>query len=93
MVVVVGAVVRLVDDGFDGGGGGVVDWVDDAGIVCSIKVVMITAGIVWSTKLVMVTMGTKWSTSGPTKWEGSRRAKRQSFALTVVDTFDVSHHV
>ena len=80
MVVVVGAVVRLVDDGFNGGGGGVVDRVDDAGIV-------------WSTKVVMVTMGTKWSTSGPTKWEGSSRATRQSFALTVVDTFDVSHHV
>ena len=45
------------------------------------------------------TMGTKWSTSGPTKWEGSSRATRQSFALTVVVTFvvrgvdDFVHHV
>ena len=44
-------------------------------------------------------MGTKWSTSGPTKWEGSSRATRQSFALTVVVTFvvrgvdDFVHHV
>ena len=45
-----------------------------------------------------MTMGTWWSMSGPTKGEGSSRATRHSFGLTVFDAFevrgvnDVSHH-
>ena len=42
--VVVGAVVWLADDGFDGGGGGVDDRVVDDVIVWIIKVVMIRCG-------------------------------------------------
>ena len=44
VVVVVGAGVRLVDDGVDGGGGGVLDRVDDASIVWSVKVVNVRCG-------------------------------------------------
>ena len=44
MVVVVGAGVRVVDDGVDGGGGGVLDRVDDASIVWSAKVVNVRCG-------------------------------------------------